>query len=161
MVGVAHLSDAYLKGADVATVADKLQGTLMLGTTPGVQVEAQISEIGTPQTVTRDSPQTVLTGDVIQSQATYSWELSGTMLLDLSDAAGSYYAIRNWQGTEQPFTFLPLGTLGPTWTGVVIIDGFDTPVLKAGALITSTFKWPIQGQVTVTPPTVTAARASA
>lgn len=137
----------------MATIANRLRGTLKIGTTPGTQIEAQVSEIGTPQTVTRDSPVTVLTGDVIQAAATYSWELSGTMLLDLSSAAGAYYVLRNMQGTEQPFTFLPVGSPGPTFAGTVIIDGFDTPVQKAGGLLTSSFKWPVQGQMTVTPPT--------
>ena len=61
------------------TVVNKLRGTLKLGdTATGVAMEAQVSQIGTPQTVTRDAPVTVLTGDVIQAGATYSWSLTGT-----------------------------------------------------------------------------------
>lgn len=141
----------------MATVANKLKGTLKVGPTAGIPLEAQVSEVGTPQTVTRDSAVTVLTGDVIQAPATYSWELAGSMLLDLSTAAGSYYSVRAMTGTEQPFTFQPIGAAGPTFAGTVMVDGFDTPPIKAGALIVSTFKWPIQGQMTVTPPTATAA----
>jgi hypothetical protein len=145
----------------MATLVSKLKGTLKIGTTPGVQLEPQVAEIGTPQTVTRDSPQTVLTGDVVQSQATYSWELSGTLLLDLTApaATGIYYQLQAMQGTEQAFTYLPVGTPGPTFAGVCIIDGFDTPVQKAGSLISSSFKWPVQGKVTITPPGGTAADA--
>jgi len=140
----------------VATVADKLKGTLKIGDqTTGVEVEAQVSEVGMPLTVTRDSPLTVLTGDVIQAQATYSRELSGTMLLDLTAAGGVYYTLRGWQGTEQPFTFLPVGATGPTITGVVIVDGFDWAVQKAGGMLQSGFKWPVQGTPVETPPTAT------
>jgi hypothetical protein len=146
----------------MATIANRLLGTLSVGTTPGVQIEAQVSEAGTPQTVTRDSPLTVLTGDVIQSQATYSWELSGTLLLDLSSpgTSGIYYQLHAMQGSEQPFEFLPVGAAGPTYSGTVIIDGFDTPVQKAGGLLTSSFKWPVQGQMTLTPPAGTFAAAA-
>ena len=143
----------------MATTVSKLEGTLSIGTTPTpIHLEAQISEIGTPQTVTRDSAVTVLTGDVIQAQATYSWELAGTFLMDWADPAGAYYSLWNVQGTEQPFTFTPIGATGPTYAGVCIIDGFDTPVQKAGSLAQSSFKWPVQGRPTMTPPTGTTAR---
>lgn len=133
------------------TTVAKLKGTLSLGSTPK-QVEAQVSNIGTPQTVTRDSAVTVLTGDVVQAAATYSWSLTGTMLLDLSDPAGVYYWVNQRQGQQVPFSFLPAGAAGPTITGTVILDGWNTEELAAGALITSKFAWPCQGQINVAPP---------
>jgi hypothetical protein len=138
----------------MATIVNKLKGTLHLGPVDpaGVDMEAQISEVGAPQSVSRDSPVTVLTGDTVQSSATYSWELSGSMLLDLSDPAGIFYAVQGMQGTEQPFTFLPIGIDGPTISGICIVDGFSWPVQKAGSMATSTFAWPCQGPVTITPP---------
>jgi hypothetical protein len=136
----------------VATTVNKLVGTLTIGTGTPQSIEAQVSKVGTPQTVTRDSPVTVLTGDVVQVAATYSWSLSGEMLLDLSNKTGAYYALRALQGTTQTFTFKPTGTTGPTITGSCIIDGFNTEELNAGALISSKFAWPVQGQITVTPP---------
>jgi hypothetical protein len=143
----------------MATKTVKLKGTLKLGSTTGMQLEAQISQIGTPQTVNRDSPVTVLTGDVIQAPATYSYALSGTMLLDLLDAQGVYAYVQGLIGTEQQFDFEPAGTGGPHWTGTVIVDGFNTEELNAGALIVSKFSWPIQGQPTITPPAALAADA--
>jgi hypothetical protein len=136
----------------VATIVNKLKGTLSIGTTTPVQIEAQVSAIGVPQTVTRDSPVTVLTGDVVQASATYSWTMTGSMILDLSDPAGAYYSIRAMQGTEQAVEFLPIGATGPTMSGTVIVDGFSTEELAAGAIVVSKFSWPFQGAMTVTPP---------
>jgi hypothetical protein len=136
------------------TVVNKLKGTLHLGPVApgGTDMEAQISEVGAPQSVSRDAAVTVLTGDTVQSSATYSWELSGQMLLDLSDPAGIFYAVQAMQGTEQPFTFMPIGPTGPTFDGICIVDGFSWAVQKAGSMATATFAWPCQGAVTITPP---------
>jgi hypothetical protein len=134
------------------TVVNRLKGTLSIGTTTPVDMEAQITEAGSPQTTTRDSAVTVLTGDVVQAPATYSWELSGVVLLDFTIKGGVFEKIRAMQGTEQPFTFAPAGPTGGTFSGTCIIDGFDTPVQKSGGNLTSAFKWPCQGAVTYTPP---------
>jgi hypothetical protein len=138
----------------MATVVNKLRGTLKLGdATTGHAMEAQVSQIGTPQTVTRDSAVTVLTGDVVQASATYSWALTGQALLDLSDPSGIYYYVHDNQGQQLPFEFLPIGDTGPTFSGTVIVDGFDTEELAAGSIIQSKFTWPLQGQITITKPT--------
>lgn len=137
------------------TVVNKLLGTLKLGTGTGAttaQLEAQVSNIGLPQTVTRDSPVTVLTGDVVQASATYSWALTGSALLDLSEPDGIFYFVNDHQGELMPFEFLPIGAPGPTYAGTVILDGWDTEELAAGAMIVSKFTWPLQGQRTLTPP---------
>jgi hypothetical protein len=136
------------------TVVNKLLGTLKLGdTTTGKQMEAQVSAVGVPQTVTRDSPVTVLTGDIVQASASYSWSLTGTVVLDYSDPLGIYYFVHSHQGEELPFEFAPSGaTGGPTYTGTVIVDGWNTEELNAGAIVVSKFTWPIQGQLTTTPP---------
>jgi hypothetical protein len=145
----------------VPTTVSKLKGTLHLGdAVAGVDAEAQVSAIGTPQTVTRDSPLTVLTGDVVQAGATYSWSLTGTMVLDWTDPAGVFYWVHTNQGTEQPFTFEPVGTTGPTIAGNVVVDGWNLEELNSGALVVSKFTWPVQGQVTITPPAVAAADAA-
>jgi len=115
-------------------------------------MEAQISQIGTPQTVTRDSPVTVLTGDVVQASATYSWSLVGQALLDLSDPDGIFYFVHEHQGEQMPFTFAPIGANGPQFAGTVIVDGWDTEELAAGSIMQSKFTWPLQGAMTVTPP---------
>jgi hypothetical protein len=144
----------------MTTVVQKLKGTLLLGTsTPptGIPMEAQVTKVGIPQTVTRDSPVTVLTGDLIQASATYSWSLTGEALLDLSNKTGMFYFVRTNQGTQMPFTFCPVGALnGPTISGPVIVDGWDTEELSAGSNMVSKFNWPIQGQITVTPQTLMA-----
>ena len=136
------------------TVTDRLIGTLKLGdTSTGVAMEAQVIQIGTPQTVTRDAAVTVLTGDIIQSSATYSYAITGTVLLDLSDPDGIFYYVHTNQGTELPFTFCPIGpTAGPTFTGTVIVDGWDFEAVNAGSNAQSKFTWPIQGKMTITPP---------
>ena len=134
------------------TIANKLKGTLKLGATTGKQCEAQVSHIGTPQTVTRDAAVTVLTGDVVQAGATYSWSLTGTMILDLTDPTGVFYWVHDNQGTEQPFEFQPAEDLGPTISGVCVVDGWNLEELAAGAIISSKFAFPIQGQITITPP---------
>jgi hypothetical protein len=136
------------------TVIDKLVGTFKLGdTSTGVSFEAQISQIGTPQTVTRDSPVVVLTGDVITPSAIYSWSIVGQVLLDMSDPSGIYYFVNTNQGQTMPFEFCPIGpTAGPTITGSCIVDGWDTEEIAAGSIAQSKFTWPIQGQVTRTPP---------
>jgi hypothetical protein len=144
----------------VATVVQKLKGTLLLGTaTPptGCPMEAQVTKVGIPQTVTRDSPVTVLTGDLIQAAATYSWSLTGEALLDLSNKTGMFYFVRTNQGASLPFTFCPVGAVnGPTITGTVIVDGWNTEELSSGSNMISKFNWPIQGQNTNTPQTLMA-----
>ena len=135
------------------TTVNKLIGTLKLGDlATGVAMEAQITQIGTPQTVTRDSPVVVLTGDLIQAQAIYSYALQGTVLLDLTDPDGVFYFVHTNQGQEMPFEFLPIGPTGPTFTGTVIVDGWDFQELAAGANAVAKFNWPIQGALTVAPP---------
>ena len=135
------------------TTVNKLLGTLKLGdTATGMAMEAQVSNVGVPQNVTRDSPVTVLTGDTVQAAASYSWALTGTALLDLTDPDGIFYFVNANQGNELPFTFMPVGATGPTIAGTVIVDGWDTEELAAGAIVVSKFTWPIQGQRTVTPP---------
>jgi hypothetical protein len=137
----------------VATVINKLLGTLKLGdTATGVAMEAQVSQIGAPQTVTRDAAVTVLTGDVVTPPATYSSALTGQVLLDMSDPSGVYYYVLSNQGQELPFEFLPIGPAGPTISGTCIVDGWDSEELAAGAIVQSKFTWPIQGQKTTTPP---------
>jgi hypothetical protein len=137
----------------VATTVNKLLGTLKLGdTTTGVAMEAQVSKVGVPQTVTRDAAVTVLTGDVVQAAATYSWALSGEVLLDMSDPSGVYYFVISHQSEQLPFEFLPIGAAGPTITGTCIVDGWDTEELAAGAIVISKFTWPIQGGRNVAPP---------
>jgi hypothetical protein len=144
----------------VATVINKVKGTLKLGATQ--QMEAQVSAIGVPQTVTRDSPVTVLTGDLVQAAAIYSWALTGSVVLDYSDPNGVYYFVQTNQGAQMPFTFLPSGATGPTYTGTVIVDGWSTEELNSGAIAISKFNWPIQGKVVVAaPPAVTATGATA
>lgn len=142
----------------MATVVNKLKGTLKLGdTSTGKAMEAQVTKVGFPQTVTRDSPVTVLTGDLVQASATYSWSLTGEALLDLSTPDGVFYFVRQNQGAQLPFTFCPIGAApaGPTVTGTVIVDGWNTEELSAGSNMSSKFVWPIQGQITITPPTGT------
>jgi hypothetical protein len=135
------------------TIVNKLRGTLKLGdVTTGVQMEAQVSAVGVPQSVTRDAPVTVLTGDIVQASASYSWALTGTVVLDYTDPTGVYYFVESHQGEELPFEFSPSGPTGPTYTGVVINDGWNTEELNAGAIVVTKFTWPVQGQVTVTPP---------
>jgi hypothetical protein len=56
-----------------------------------------------------------------------------------------------------PFTFLPIGATGPTISGTVIVDGWDTEELAAGSIAQSKFTWPMQGSRTVTPPAGTQA----
>ncbi len=136
------------------TVVQKLKGTLKLGdVSTGKAMEAQVTHVGVPQTVTRDAAVTVLTGDLIQAAATYSWSLTGEALLDMSDPQGVFYFVRSNQGAQMAFEFCPAGAVeGPTITGTVIIDGWSTEELAAGSNIISKFTWPIQGQITVTPP---------
>jgi hypothetical protein len=135
------------------TTASKLLGTLKLGdTSTGMALEAQISTIGVPQTITRDAPVLVLTGDVIVASAVRSYQITGTALLDLSIPSGIYYYVQTNIDQLMPFEFLPIGVTGPTWTGTLINDGWNTEELAAGALVISKFAWPVQGHPTITPP---------
>jgi hypothetical protein len=137
----------------MATITAKLKGTFRLGdAVTGKDFEAQVSHIGVPQTVTRDAPVTVLTGDVIHSAATLAWSITGTVLLDLTDPTGVYYYVLGIIGTDQPFEFLPVGPTGPTISGVCTVDGWNTEELAAGAIVSSKFTWPVQGQIVTTPP---------
>jgi len=137
----------------MATIVDRLIGTLKLGdVTTGVNMEAQVTAIGTPQTVTRDAAVTVLTGDLIQAQATYSYALSGTVLLDWSNKTGIFYFVHSHQGQLMPFTFEPNGATGPSIAGNVIVDGWNMEEINSGSNSVSKFAWPIQGQITITPP---------
>ena len=135
------------------TITDRLIGTLKLGdTATGVAMEAQVTQVGTPQTVTRDAAVTVLTGDIIQASATYSWALTGQVLLDLSDPDGIFYFVHSNQGQQIPFEFVPIGPTGPTFTGNVIVDGWDFEAINSGSNAQSKFTWPIQGAMSITPP---------
>jgi hypothetical protein len=136
----------------MATVVNALKGTLSIGTTTPIELEAQLTEVGVPATITRDAAVTVLTGDVVQSAATTSHELAGTMLLDLSVKGGIYEQLNALVGTTQTFSFFPVGPTGGSFTGSCVIDPFDTPVMKSGGNIASGFKWPVQGAATYTPP---------
>jgi hypothetical protein len=112
----------------------------------------QVTAVGTPQTVTRDSAQTVLSGLVVQVPGTYSWELTGSMLLDYDNATGLFLYVWGLLGTEQPFDFAPIGAAGVTFSGTCIVDGFELGEVNAGATATSKFTWPVQGLMTATPP---------
>jgi hypothetical protein len=135
------------------TEVHKLIGTLHIGppSPGGVDLSDQITAIGYPQTATRDAPVTVLTGDIIQTPAIYSWQLTGTLLLDLMDTTGAYEFIVSQVGAELPFSFFPIGATGPEISGTFINDGLGTEEINSGSLVTSKFTWPIQGQVTRTP----------
>ncbi|HZZ55698.1 MAG TPA: hypothetical protein VFE26_15605 [Trebonia sp.] len=136
------------------TTVNKLIGTLKLGdTSTGVAMEAQVTQVGLPQTVTRDSPVVVLTGDLIQAQAIYSNSVQGTLLIDWSDPDGVVYFVQSNKGQQMPFTFLPIGVSGPTYTGTLINDGLDFQEIAAGSNAVAKFTWPIQGQMTMTAPT--------
>ena len=81
------------------TTVNKLIGTLKLGdTSTGVAMEAQVTQVGLPQTVTRDSPVVVLTGDLIQAQAIYSNSVQGTLLIDWTDPDGVVYFVQSNKG---------------------------------------------------------------
>ena len=142
------------------TVVNKLIGTLKLGdTSAGVAMEAQITQVGLPQTVTRDSPVVVLTGDLIQAQAIYSNSVQGTVLIDWSDPDGIVYYVQTNKGQLMPFEFLPIGPTGPTYTGTLINDGFDFQEIAAGSNAIAKFVWPIQGQMTMSAPAAADAEA--
>jgi hypothetical protein len=134
-------------------VVNKLKGTLQLGdVTTGTAVEAQVTDVGIVQTVTRDSPITTLDGSVVHSPATYSYELTGSILLDLTVGTGGVYTfIRDNQGNTVPFSFLPVGAGGYTFDGTLILDGVTMPAVKAGAAASGTFTWPCD-TFTATPP---------
>ena len=69
----------------------------------GVAMEAQVTQVGLPQTVTRDSPVVVLTGDLIQAQAIYSNSVQGTVLIDWDDPDGVVYFVQSNKGQQMPF----------------------------------------------------------
>jgi hypothetical protein len=137
----------------MATQVNRVVGTLHLGdTVTGVDMEAQVSTIGVPQTVTRDAAVTVLTGELIFAAAVYSHAMTGTMLLDYMDPTGVYYFVQSNRGNQLEFTFAPSGTNGPTWAGTLICDGWNTEEVNSGTTALSKFSWPIQGDPTITPP---------
>jgi hypothetical protein len=144
------------------TQVNRLLGTLKLGDlATGVAMEAQVTQVGVPQTVTRDAAVTVLTGDVVVASAVYSYALSGTVLLDLMDPDGIFYYVNTNRGKQLPFEFAPVGATGPTATGTVICDGWATEALASGANIVSQFTWPVQGLITWTAPSTQSAREDA
>ena len=132
------------------TTVNKLVGTLKLGdTATGKQMEAQVAQVGTPQTVTRDAAVTVLTGDVIQASATYSWALTGQVLLDLSDPHRRVLFREHPPGPADAVRVPAHRRHRPAISGTVIVDGWDTR--RAGRRVDrprAKFTWPMQGSRT-------------
>jgi hypothetical protein len=134
----------------MTTTMLKLKGTLHLGDiTTGIALEAQVTNLGMPQTVTRDSPLTALDGTLIQQPAVYSYVVSGQILLD-DKTGGVFDFIHKHQGEVMPFTLSPATPSVLEVAGTVTNDGLSMDETESGKAIIGKFAWPVNGTPTWT-----------
>src|SRR5262245_12454617 len=96
---------------------------------------------------------TVLCGEVVPGERTYSSTLSGTLYQDLGAAANAGIVQYSWdhKGETVPFVFTPSTTAAQSVTGNVILDPLSVGGDTAGENMTSDFEWAIVGEPTLGP----------
>lgn len=125
-------------------------GTLTLGTEP-LDISCQITDsLLTPNKDSEDAV-TVLCGDVIPGAVTYAWQLTGTVLTDLSAGGMAEYCFTNRQSVVA-FEYTPNTAAAASFAGQLVIDPLDIGG-KSGQNMTAEFEFDLVGDPIPTWPT--------
>jgi hypothetical protein len=92
-------------------------GVLQIGSGP-LAVEAQIEACRVVWSESVSASRPVLSGEVLPGKATFTAQLTGTAIQDLSAGGFVAYTYAN-KGTKVPFTFIPSTAAGREVTGFV------------------------------------------
>lgn len=128
-------------------VVNKLgPGTISVGTTP-LDFSCQVTAAHVDWSVDEGDDTIVLCGETVPGARTYSSVFAGTLLQDLSAAAGSGIVEYSWthKGEQMAFEFVPSTTAGKQVTGQLIIDPLSVGGDEAGQNMSSDFEWKIVG----------------
>lgn len=123
-------------------------GTFSIGTvgTP-LDLTAQVTSLRITPSADAEDSVTTLSGETLAGARNYSWEVSGTLIQDLTEDGMFDYTWGN-AGTEVPFTFTPSTAAGRTVTGTLVVD----PLELGGDVKTKNtvdFTWLVVGQPTL------------
>ena len=126
-------------------------GTLTIGETgTTLDLSCQLSAAWVKWDKDTEDPTEVLCGESIAGGVTYSGKLTGTVLLDLSDAGMVDFTWTN-KGQQFPFTFVPNTVEGRTITGSVTVDPLDVGGDEVKKNMTTDFEWDCVGEPALEP----------
>ena len=135
-----------------ATTTKLGPGTLKIGAT-GTEIDASCQLNGGRITtnVNEGDPVTVLCGDILPGDVTFTFEFTGNILTDQAAGAAGLFAL-SWsaKGTEQSFEYTPNTADGTKAAGKLIITPLDFGADAYGDRMASDFTWPIVGEPTFT-----------
>lgn len=123
-------------------------GTLTLGSGP-LDVSAQVKSITVFCEVDQDDPVYVLSGDLVQDPAIYTWKVRGTVLLD-PGTGGIGELCEDNAGTSTAFSLTTNTTGGVTVAGNVYPQPLDIGADEYGNLLESDFEWTFVAKPTIT-----------
>lgn len=123
-------------------------GTLMIGATgTEIDLSCQMTGAVVSWAVDTGDDTTVLCGDTVPGDRTYTSTIAGTMYQDLADAEGIVAFSWTNKGSEQPFTYMPNNAAEATVTGNLVVDPLDVGSTEDyGTKMTSNFEWSIVGE---------------
>jgi hypothetical protein len=126
-------------------------GLLTIGAT-GTEVDftCQVSAAHVDWNVDEGDTTTVLCGDTIPGDRTYSAVLAGTLFQDLSTGGIVEYTWTH-KGEQVAFEFVPNTVAAQQVTGTLIVDPLTIGGDEAGANMTSDFEWAIVGDPVLAP----------
>lgn len=96
-------------------------GELIIGSGPGQNISCQITKAGIEWDKDSGDSVTVLCGDTVAGDTTYTAKLTGTMYQDISASGFLTWSWAN-KGTEQPFEFIPNTVSARKVTGTLVVD---------------------------------------
>jgi len=136
----------------MAVVESKLKtGTLLLGTSPGVEYACQQTNVRIVPEHNEDGDTVeTLCGDVLAPSTTTSWSLQGTAIQDWDAVGGVSFIQYSWEnnGEVVDFTWTP-NTSATSFTGQVTVRALELGG-DVNTRITSDFEWPMAGEPTAT-----------
>lgn len=98
----------------------------------------------------KDDDVTVLCGEVVAGETTYTASLTGELFQDVADAAGILFYSWENKGTTVPFTFTPNTAAGTSATGDLVMDPITFGGDEPKANMTSDFTWSCVGEPALT-----------
>jgi len=138
-------------------------GLLSIGAT-GTEVDftCQVTAAHVDWTVDEGDDTTVLCGEVVPGERTYSSALAGTLYQDLG-ATPNGIVDYSWahKGETIPFVYVPNTAAAVQVSGDLILDPLTVGGDEAGANMTSDFEWAIVGEPTLGPVSAAAAATKA
>jgi hypothetical protein len=113
-----------------------------------VEFSCQVTSVTLSSDASADDPVKVLCGEEVPGARTYAFSLAGTVLSDISDAAGIVMFTWDHMGETVPFVFTPSTAAAVAWSGSVIIDPLPIGGDEVGANMTSDFEFACVGTPT-------------